>query len=60
MENILIGIVSTLLPSSLLCQFFMDYKKDRFFMASVELIVAIMLISCGVCAMWNFTLQTIT
>lgn len=60
MEGILVGIVSILLSSSLLCQFFIDYKKDRFFVASIELVVAIMFIACGVCAMWNFTLQTIT
>lgn len=59
MTGILVGIVSTLLSSSLLCQFFFDYKKDRFFIASVELVAAIMFIACGVCAMWNFTLQTI-
>lgn len=60
MESILVLIISVLLSSAMMCQFFMDYKKDRFFTASFELIVAIMLITCGICAMWNFTLDTIT
>ena len=59
MEGFLVGITSTILSSSFLCQFFVDYKKYRFFIASIELVVAIMFIACGVCAMWNFTLQTI-
>ena len=60
MESILVLIISTLLSSSMMCQFFLDYKRDRFFVASIELVVAIMFIACGVCAMWNFTLNTIT
>jgi len=59
MVGIIILIISMLLSSSMMCQFFMDYKRDRFFIASVELIAAIMFITCGVCAMWNFTLNTI-
>lgn len=58
-EFIIIIIVSVSLASSLLYQFFIDYKKERFFIASFELITAIMWVVCCACAMWHFTLQMI-
>lgn len=59
MKEFFIIIISVLLSSSLLCQFFMDYKKERFFVASIELITAIMWVVCCACVMWHCTLQTI-
>lgn len=58
--SLLIIIVSMLLAVSKLYQFFIDYKKEKFFLASIELIFAIMLATAGACAIWNSTLQLIT
>ena len=60
MKSFIIIIISVLLSSSMLCQFFMDYKKERIFIASVELVTAIMWMTCCMCAIWHCTLQTIT
>ena len=58
--SLLIIIVSMLLAASKLYQFFIDYKKEKFFLASIELIFAIMLATVGACVIWNSTLQLIT
>lgn len=58
--SLLIIIISVLLAASKLYQFFIDYKKEKFFLASIELIFAIMFATAGVCAIWNSTLQLIT
>lgn len=60
MKIFCITIVSLLLSSSSLCQFFMDYKKEKYFIASIELVTAIMWMICCACTMWHCTLQTIT
>ena len=56
----LIIVINTLLASFKLYEFFTDYKNGEFFTASIELVLAIILITCGVCATWNSTLQLIT
>ena len=60
MEAFIIIFISILLASSMLYQFFMDYKRERVFAASVELVIAIMWITSCVCSIWYCTLQTIT
>ena len=60
MEKFCIVIVSILFSSSLLCQFFMDYKKEKYFIASVEIITAIMWSVYCACAIWYCALQAIT
>lgn len=59
MKELFIIIVGALWSCALLCQFFMDYKKERLFIASVELIILIMLVSCCVCAICRCTLQVL-
>ena len=58
--SLLIMIISMLLATCKLYQFFIDYKRDKFFLASIELIFAVMLATAGACAVWNSTLQIIT
>lgn len=57
--ELLIIIICSLFAASKLCQFFVDYKKERFFLASIELIFAIIFITCFVCIIWNSILQVI-
>jgi hypothetical protein len=59
MKELFIIIVSVLLSSSLLCQFFMDYKKERLLIASFELITSIMWAACCACAICHCTLQVL-
>lgn len=59
MNELFIIIVGTLCSCALLCQFFMDYQKERLFIASVELIILIMLVSCCVCVICRCTLQAL-
>ena len=58
--KLLIIIINMLLAAFKLYQFFIDYKKENFFLASVELSLAIIFITCYVCLTWNYTLQAIT
>lgn len=60
MEKFFITILSIISASFSLCNFFMDYKKERYLIASIELVTAIMLIVSGVCAMWYYTLSMLT
>ena len=60
MGNLLICIISVLSMTSFLAMFFIDYKKDKYWLASLELAIAIICITCGVCSAWDFTLKALT
>ena len=46
--KLLIIILSILFSASFLYQFIMDYKKERYIMASFELIFTIIYLACGI------------
>ena len=58
--GLLIGVFGILSSSVCLWLFFLDYKNEKYWMASFELVSSIILISCCVCAMCHWTLQVIT
>lgn len=59
MKELFLIIISMLFSVSKLYQFFIDYKNKKLFVASVELVFAIIFITCTVCVVWNCTLQAI-
>ena len=59
MEKFIIMILSVLLSSLALNNFFVEYKEGRYLSASVEIIVAIVFIVSLACVMWHITLQDI-
>lgn len=58
--NIVFVIVNIVLSSSLLYQIFLDYKRRRIFIASIDFVFAIMLITCYICVILYCTFQIIT
>ena len=59
MEKFVIMILSVLLSSLSLNNFFVEYKEGRYLSASVGIIVAIVFIISLSCVMWHITLQSI-
>lgn len=59
MKELVIITIGILYSGILLREFFMDYKKERLFIASVELTAFIMLVSCCVCVICHCTLQAL-
>ena len=60
MESLFVIIISSVCTSTFfISNFFMDFKKDRFLLASFELISAIIFITLGVCATWYLTMHQI-
>lgn len=60
MEKFVIMILSVLLSSLALNNFFVEYKEGRYLSASAEIIAAIVFIVSLACVMWHITLQAIT
>ena len=59
MKDVLVIIFIELFASSSIAQFIMDYRKERLFMASLKLVTVILMLTMGICFVWQRTLEII-